>query len=282
MSQARRKHAWRRFRVRLRETPPVRAALAAGLVGYLRLVRATNRVARGSVEPREVMTGEPMIVALWHGRHFMVPLYSPRDVAVTALVSRSADAELNAAVLERLGVECVRGSGGEGERRADKGGVGAFKALYDALGRGRTVVMIADRKPRARAVQSGPMRLARAAGVPVVPVAVSSSRAFAFPRAWDRARLNLPFGRVAIAAGEPVRVGPNDDLDAVRRAVERGLCEATARADALCGLAPAPDRATPTGEGRAVDGRPADPRAGAAPADPGSGDPAPPNGRVIA
>ena len=233
------KRAWQRFRGALRESPPVRAALAAGLVGYLRAVRATNRAARGSVDPAAVMTGEPLIVALWHGRHFLVPLYSPREVPVTALVSRSADAELNAAVLERLGVECVRGSGGAGERRAEKGGVGAFKALHAALGRGRTVVMIADRKPRARHAQPGLVRLARAAGVPIVPVAVSTSRVRRFAGAWDHAMLPLPFGRVAVAAGTPIRV--EGDLSAAQAAVESGLREATRRADALCGLRTPPD-----------------------------------------
>ena len=255
ISRARLKRIWRRFRVRLRESAPVRGTLASGLTAYLRFVRATNRVAPGSVDPRAVMTGEPMIIALWHGRHFTVPLYAPREVPVTALVSRSADAELNAAVLERLNVECVRGSGGNGERIkvAEKGGVGAFKALHDALGRGRTVVMIADRKPRAREVQPGLVRLARAANVPIVPVAVSSSRVRRFARAWDGAMLNLPFGRVGIAAGDPIMPDGNDD--ATRAAVEEALDDATARADALCGLAPSsrpaagatPENARPEG-----------------------------------
>lgn len=213
---------------------PLARPLASLIAAYLRLVRATNRLSPGSVVPETVMTGEPVIVALWHGRHFMVPLHSPPGVPVTALVSRSTDAELNAAVLERLGVECARGSGGRGEahRAAEKGGVAAFRALHAALARGRTVVMIADRKPHPREAQRGVVRLARAANVAIVPVAYASSRGRAFPRAWDRAVLPLPCGRAAIVAGEPIRV---EDPEAARVALTAALNEATARAERLCG-----------------------------------------------
>ena len=230
------KRRWRTLRARLRSSPLVRGAAARAIASYLRLVHRTNRLAPGSVVPSSVMTGEPVIVALWHGRHFMVPMHSPPSVPVTALVSRSADAELNAAVLERLGVECVRGSGGRGEasRMAQKGGMAAFRALHDALRRGRTVVVIADRKPRAREAQAGVVRLARAAGVPIVPVAYASSRGHAFPRAWDRAVLPLPFGRAAIVAGEPIRVG--EDAEVARHVLTDALDAATARAERLAGV----------------------------------------------
>ena len=237
------KARWRRWRRRLRRRPLARSAVSRLIAAYLRLVHRTSRLAPGSVAPGSVMTGEPVIIALWHGRHFMVPLHSPPGVPVTALVSRSADAELNAAVLERFGVDCVRGSGGRGEaaRMAEKGGMAAFRALYAALGEGRTVVMIADRKPCPREAQAGIVRLARAADVPIVPVAYASSRGRAFSRAWDRAVLPLPFGRAAIVAGEPIRVGDDpgdgagDDPEAARLALTAALDEATARAERLAG-----------------------------------------------
>ena len=236
---SRRKKAWKRWRKRLREQPVLRAGLARLLVGYLRLVHRTNPLVRGSVDPRSVMTGEPVIVALWHGRHFMVPLVSPPDVPVTALISRSGDAELNAAVLERMGIETVRGSGGrERAKRRPKGGAGAFLGLLRALRDGRTVVVIADPQGSARQAGEGVVRLARASGRPIVPVAYASTRVRLFERAWDRAALNLPFGRAAVIAGEPIRVPRDADeeaVDAARRALTRGLDAATLRAGALCG-----------------------------------------------
>lgn len=206
------------------------------VVAWLRLVHRTNPLAEGSIVPREVMTGEPIIVALWHGRHFMVPLLSPPEVPVTAIISRSADAELNAAVLRRLGVETVRGSGGGVRAKQSKGGIAAFKALVRALKGGRTVVMIADPQGRPRSAGEGIVRLARASGCPIVPVAYASSRAHVFEKAWDRAALNLPFGRGAVMAGAPIHVprsAGDDEIERLRRVLTRELDRATAEAGRL-------------------------------------------------
>jgi hypothetical protein len=53
---------------------------------------------------------------------------------------------------------------------------------------------------------------------------------------WDRTAINLPFGRGAGVAGEPVHVPAEADgaaLEAARRAVELSLDAATARAYAI-------------------------------------------------
>jgi lysophospholipid acyltransferase (LPLAT)-like uncharacterized protein len=53
---------------------------------------------------------------------------------------------------------------------------------------------------------------------------------------WDRTAINLPFGRGAGVAGEPVRVPADADgaaLEAARHAVEVSLDAATARAYAI-------------------------------------------------
>lgn len=233
------KRRWKRFRKRLRASPALRAASAAGLHGFLALVHRTNPLVAGGTDPRAVMTGEPVIIALWHGRHFMVGFAAPPGVPVTALISRSADAELNAAVLERMGVETVRGSGG-GARggTGGKGGVGAFRALCRALERGRTVVMIADPQGRPREAGAGIVRLARASGRPVVAVAYSSSRVHLFERAWDRAALNLPFGRAAVVAAPPIHVPADADeaaMEEARRRLTAALDAATHEAGALAG-----------------------------------------------
>ena len=52
------------------------------------------------------------------------------------MVSRSADAELNALVFEKLGFEAVRGSGGrDTASHLDKGGARALIALKRSLDR---------------------------------------------------------------------------------------------------------------------------------------------------
>ena len=68
--------------------------------------------------------------------------FTPKTVA---MVSRSADAELNALMLEKFGIEAVRGSGGrDNARHLDKGGAKALIALKKSLAAGKNVAMIAD------------------------------------------------------------------------------------------------------------------------------------------
>ena len=77
---------------------------------------------------------EPGIIALWHGQHLLTPAYYPKGRPLVAMVSRSADAELNALMLEKFGIEAVRGSGGrDSTRHLDKGGAKALIALKKSL-----------------------------------------------------------------------------------------------------------------------------------------------------
>ena len=90
------------------------------------------------------------------------------------MVSRSADAELNALVLEKLGFEAVRGSGGRDSRKSasNKGGAKALIALKKSLDAGNNVAMIAD-IPHGTPRQAGLgiVTLARISGRPILPVA---------------------------------------------------------------------------------------------------------------
>jgi lysophospholipid acyltransferase (LPLAT)-like uncharacterized protein len=79
------------------------------------------------------------------------------------------------------------------------------------------------------------VQLARASGRPIFPVAVGTSRRIQL-RNWDRSVINLPFGRFAIAVGEPVRVAADADdaaLEEARSLVEAGLNCTTERAYAI-------------------------------------------------
>ena len=77
--------------------------------------------------------------------------------------------------------------------------------------------------------------LARKSGRPIYPVAVTTSRRVEL-NSWDRTEANLPFGRFAVAVGDPVWVAADADKAAqeqARLAVETGLNAATARAREL-------------------------------------------------
>lgn len=222
---------------RIARSRPVQATLGALLAGYLRLVRATSRVV---TEPADLYEKAgpvmPVIVAMWHGQHFMVPFARrPQDPAA-ALVSRHGDGEFNALALQRLGIRPIRGSGArERARMHEKGGVAALRELFRALRGGELVVLTADVPKVSRRCGPGIVLLARLSGRPIVPVAVVSSRRIDF-RSWDHASIGLPFGRIAMVVGEPLFVPADADeaaLEAARVITQQSLDAVHARAYAM-------------------------------------------------
>ena len=178
------------------------ATLAAGL---LLMVGATWRIERIGFEPVErlIARGGRVLFALWHAR--LLPLvFAHRGSAAAVLVSRSRDGELIAGVIERLGFVTARGS----SSRA--GGEGILEMLEWA-GQGHLLALTPDgpRGPAGR-VKPGLAYLASRTGLPVIPVATASRRAWVLS-SWDRFRVPRPFARVWVAYGEPIRVPANLD-----------------------------------------------------------------------
>ncbi len=180
----------------------------------------------------------PAIVAMWHGQHFMVHYAWPQEARVAALISRHEDGEINAAILRRMGVEPIRGSGGTGaEKIRLRGGAAALRAMAKSLQQGRTICMTADVPKVSRRAGLGIVTLARMTGRPIFPIAVVTSRRYDF-RSWDRASMGKPFGHGAMVLGDAIRVPREADeaaLEAARLAVETGLDAVHARAYALVG-----------------------------------------------
>jgi lysophospholipid acyltransferase (LPLAT)-like uncharacterized protein len=231
--------------VKIRE-PFARSRLAKGLVTSLisqalRFVRLTNPVVAGQAKFATYDDEGPTIVALWHGQHLLMPafhLHYPAKHDVVAMVSRSADAELNAMVLEKFGVEAVRGSGGRDPRRQrNKGGARALVALKKALDAGKNVVMIADiphGKPREAGL--GVILLARLSGRPIICTALATSRRKVLEKSWDKTTINLPFGRSAVAVSDRIYVPKDADeaeMERKRQQLTDTLNEMTAKAYAL-------------------------------------------------
>lgn len=228
---------WRRIRKPLAESRAVKAGIATLLSQALRFINLTNRRAAGTSDIDAVYDRiTPGIIAIWHGQHLLAPVFYPRGKPLAAMVSRSADAELNALVLERFGVEAVRGSGGREDRRKrdnNKGGAQALITLKKTLDGGSNVCMIAD-IPHGTPRQAGMgiVTLARLSGRPVVPVAFATSRRKVLENTWDKTTINLPFGRSAVIIGEPIFVDADADdaeQERKRREITAGLNEATER-----------------------------------------------------
>ena len=221
---------------RLARAPWVQKTVGVLAAEYLRLVHLTSSL---KTEPQDIYERAgpdlPIILAMWHGQHFMAPFIKKEGYRAKTLISRHRDGEMNAIAAEWLGVETIRGSGDHGREFHRKGGVGAYRQMLQALDEGYNVALTADVPKISRVAGPGIVRLARDSGRPIYPVAIASSRRVELNN-WDRSVINLPFSRMAGVVGDPVRVLPDATdaaLELARKAVEDALNAATARAYAI-------------------------------------------------
>ena len=202
---------------------------------YLRLVWKTSRFAMEPADPYQIYGAEqPLIIAMWHGQHFMMPFFR-RNYRFKVLISRHSDGEINAIAAERLGVSAVRGSGDHGGRFHVKGGVSAFRNMAGLLAEGWNMALTADVPKVSRVAGLGIIKLASESGRPIFPVALATSRRIVLNN-WDRSEVNLPFSRGAMVVGEPIRVpaaANAETLEQARYALERALNAGTERAHAI-------------------------------------------------
>lgn len=230
---------WRRIRTPLAQSSFVKSALVSLLAAALRFIKWTNPEVPGS---HSFVGGtgpnKPVIAALWHGQHLLGPCFRDGPEPISAMFSRSADAEINARVFEKMGNRTVRGSGGRDEvQRADRGGARALIEMKRELDGKTNVIMIADiphGTPREAGL--GIIMLAKISQRPIMPLAIATSRRKVLEKSWDKTTIPLPFGRSALQLGPPIWV-PRDADDAVmeekRLELTRSLNETTARVHAL-------------------------------------------------
>jgi lysophospholipid acyltransferase (LPLAT)-like uncharacterized protein len=216
---------------------PVQLFLGGLLAFYLRLIKATTPFA---IEPAgvlaEIENNQPVIIAMWHGQHFMAPLVMTPRMRFATLISRHGDGEINAIAARMFGIKPIRGSGGQtAEQVARRGGSGALRAMIATIESGASLCFTADVPKVARVAGKGIVTLARHTGRPIIPMAAVTRRRFSF-RSWDRASIGMPFTRGALVLGEPIavdrRAGPTE-IEAARLAVEAGLDAVHRRAYAI-------------------------------------------------
>lgn len=118
-----------------------------------------------------------------------------------------------------MGLTVVRGSPGQRSRES-------LGHLLAALKGGNSVVLAADGPagPPFRA-KPGCVELARAAGVPIIPVSCRSQKGKSNAKRWDRLYQVRKFDRIEVWYGEPLFLAASEvDTPALER-VQRGLEE---------------------------------------------------------
>jgi lysophospholipid acyltransferase (LPLAT)-like uncharacterized protein len=113
--------------------------------------------------------GRSIIIAFWHGRQLMMPLaYRGRQAHI--LISQHRDGELIQRIVARFGFHAVRGS-------TTRGGAAALRRLI-AVGRGGGDLVVTPDGPKGprQIAQSGVVQLAKATGLPIVPLTFACSK----------------------------------------------------------------------------------------------------------
>ena len=209
-------------------------------IWYLELVQKTNKIV---VEPCDALDiikpQQPLIVGVWHGQHILMPAL-PFGLSATVMISKNFDGEVTARIVEYYGNRTIRASGGRNQKQAlQKGGMVGFLEMLSALRNNDNVVQTADiPKGIARRVGLGIIRLGQKSGAPIVPLAIASSRRIIFKKAWDKASLNLPFGKSSIVVGKLIHIPKDADeaaLETYRKRLEKELNRATKRAYEITG-----------------------------------------------
>jgi lysophospholipid acyltransferase (LPLAT)-like uncharacterized protein len=196
---------------------------AWALWAVFRLVSATLRYSihdpHGFMTHREI---RQVLFCTWHNRLALsMKLYSVfgyrqhQSAGLAGLVSASRDGAFLAAILERFGVQPVRGS-------SSRRGGQALLELTTWAERGYDLAITPDgpRGPR-YVVQDGAMVLAQVTGLPLVPASYHLSWKIEV-KSWDRFQIPLPFSRCEIGVGRILSV-PREATDAEREALRQQL-----------------------------------------------------------
>jgi lysophospholipid acyltransferase (LPLAT)-like uncharacterized protein len=184
---------------------------------YLKFTVLTSSISvRGTVHAdRLAASGEGFIYAFWHNRQILLPVLR-RDERIHCLISSSRDGEYVARVAAFFGKPSIRGS-------TTRGGFEAVKQIMRVLEEGGIVAITPDGPlgPAGR-VQPGVVQISRARGAPVIPVAFDASRKKVFA-SWDRFIVPLPFSRIAVVFGEPIRFGQSESVEVGSARLTRAL-----------------------------------------------------------
>jgi lysophospholipid acyltransferase (LPLAT)-like uncharacterized protein len=169
----------------------------------------------------ETPPGKPVIFCIWHNRlalcmeAYRVYKRKCHSSGMAAMVSASRDGGFLAGVLERFGVQPVRGS-------SSRRGPQALLELTTWAERGYDLAITPDgpRGPR-YVVQEGVMSLAQVTGLPIISFSYYAPRKITF-RSWDQFQIPLPFSKCEMNVAKPICI-PREVSNAGREELQQQL-----------------------------------------------------------
>lgn len=162
-----------------------------------------------------VRDSKSLIPVYWH-QHMIFGARAVLDLRSDGLkagflISPSIDGTGPAMLVEKVGGVVIRGS-------STHTGARALRDYYETIVKQQVSPAITPDGPKGplHEFKPGAIMLAQITGKPILPVAVAASRAYRF-RTWDGFELPLPFARIAIVYGEPVKIARAMDAEAIGR-----------------------------------------------------------------
>ncbi len=153
---------------------------------------------------KAIQEKKPRVYAFWHGDELVMTTLA-RYYSVATMTSTSKDGEMLDKIVRLMGIRTSRGS-------STRGGVNALKGIIDIAKQGPTPVVAVDGpKGPFHKVKPGVFQIAKALDALVVPIGFHATRVKIFERAWNKARLPLPFSKVIVVWGEPYSVNAESD-----------------------------------------------------------------------
>jgi lysophospholipid acyltransferase (LPLAT)-like uncharacterized protein len=156
-----------------------------------------------------------VIPAYWH-QHMLFAVRGLLDLKgdgmkLGFLISPSVDGAAPSMLVQKIGGHVIRGS-------STHTGARALRDFYEVIVKQQISPAITPDGPRGplHEFKPGAVLLSQLTGRPIVLVSVAASRTWRF-RTWDRFELPLPFSRVVIAYGEPIRIPRVLNAEALER-----------------------------------------------------------------
>jgi hypothetical protein len=183
----------------------------------IHLFWATCRVQRvlGFEQARATVRESHSVIPVYWHQHTLFGVRALLDLRddglkVGFLISPSVDGTAPSMLVGKVGGHVIRGS-------STHTGARALRDYYETIVKQEISPAITPDGPRGPIHQfkPGAVMLAQLTGKPILPISIAASHTWRF-RTWDRFELPLPFSRMVVAYGEPVRIPRG--LDAERLA----------------------------------------------------------------
>lgn len=199
---------WKKF---IKKNKKIREALSRILSRiiyfYLRFVYTTSItewIYHDDYDRLDFISSKKVVFALWHDKLAMGPRIFQDVQNTAALASSHSDGKVISEVIRKFGFSIIEGS-------CNRNSVRAALEIIKALRCGMNVVITPDgpRGPK-HSINGNIIRIVQKTGALLVPVSYSSSRCFKI-NSWDKLIMPLPFSRVQIKIGEPIKITTESD-----------------------------------------------------------------------